>query len=173
MKRLLRHIPIILLVAVVLPFWSSCESEDDVIDIFTGKAWKMSYIFPEGHVSTPEDFWGDDQEAYMASSELAKDLANFNLIFQGGKLKTGQMGGTFQGRGVNATVEGYWEADGETRALQFSNVHWNGTEKDVLAKAFMIGVSSNVYKYSGDSGNLFLHYKDGQLLRVVALIPKK
>lgn len=172
MKKLLRHIPILTLLAVVLPFCSSCESEDDVIDIFTGKVWKMSYIFPEGHVSTPENFWNGDQEAYEASSELGKDQANFNLVFQGGTLKTGQMGGTFQGRGANATVEGYWEADGNTHALQFSNVHWNGTETDVLAKAFMTGVSS-VYKYSGDSGNLYLHYKDGQLLRVIALIPKK
>lgn len=158
---------------VVLPLWSGCESEDDVIDIFTGKTWKMSYIFPEGHISTPEDFWNGDQEAYERSNELGKDLSNFNLIFQGGTLKTGQLGGTFQGRAVNATVEGYWEADGKTRALQFSNVRWSGTEADVLAKAFVIGVSANVYKYSGDSNNLYLHYKDGQLLRVIALFPKK
>ena len=173
MKRLLRHIPIILLMAVVLPVWSSCSDEDDVIDIFTGTTWKMSYIFPEGHISTPEDFWNGDQEAYEKSSELVKDLGNFNLIFQGGTLKTGQMGGTFKGRAIGATVEGLWEADGKTRALQFSNVHWSGTESDVLAKAFMTGVSANVYKYSGDSSNLYLHYKDGQLLRVIALFPKK
>ena len=173
MKRLLRHIPIILLMAVMLPLWCSCESGDDVIDIFTGTTWKMSVIYPEGHISTPVDFWNGDQEAYEKSSALVKDGANFNIVFQGGTLKTGQMGGTFQGRAISATVEGYWEADGDSRSLQFSNVRWNGTESDVLARAFMAGISANVYKYSGDSGNLFLHYKDGQLLRVIALYPKR
>ena len=156
----------------MLPLCSSCNDEDDVMVIFTGKTWKLSYIFPEGHNTTPVDFWEGDKEAYEASSLLVRDMGNFNLTFQGGTLKTGQMGGTFQGKATSATVEGYWEADGASRTLQFSNVHWKGQESDMLAKAFMTGISANVYKYSGDSGNLYLHYRDGQLLRVIALIPK-
>jgi len=173
MKSFYKIVPLLILALCLLPLFSSCEREDDVMEIFTGKTWRMSYIFPEGSYSNPLDLWNGDAEAYEKSKVLASDKSHFNLTFQGGLTNTGQMGGTFTGVAVNATVVGQWTADGETRALNFSNVKWTGSESDVLAKAFMKGVSSNVYKYSGDNGNLYLHYKDGELLRVVGMIPKK
>lgn len=171
-----RFTPIILLIAALSISLCSCEREDDVMEIFTGKTWKMSYIFPDGQPSTPIDFWegfDNPEEAYKISNELAKDKSSYNLIFKGGLLNTGKMGGTFEGRAVNATVEGYWTADGDTRALQFSDVKWKGSDTDVLAKAFIRGLSANVYKYAGDNSNLYIHFKDGQLTRVIALVPKK
>lgn len=38
----------LLLVALFVPVLSACEQEDDVIDIFTGKTWYMTYIAVEG-----------------------------------------------------------------------------------------------------------------------------
>ena len=34
----------LLLVVLFLPVLSACDQEDDVIDIFTGKTWYMTYI---------------------------------------------------------------------------------------------------------------------------------
>ena len=37
----------LLLVTLFLPALSACDQEDDVIDIFTGKTWYMTYIAVE------------------------------------------------------------------------------------------------------------------------------
>ena len=38
----------LLLVTLFVPVLSACDQEDDVIDIFTGKTWYMTYIAVEG-----------------------------------------------------------------------------------------------------------------------------
>ena len=44
----------LLLVALFVPVLSACEQEDDVIDIFTGKTWYMTYIAVEGQTRMQE-----------------------------------------------------------------------------------------------------------------------
>ena len=46
----------LLLVVLFLPVLSACDQEDDVIDIFTGKTWYMTYIAVEGQ-NKMYDFW--------------------------------------------------------------------------------------------------------------------
>ena len=42
----------------MLPFVSGCNDSDDVNGIFTGKAWKLTYITKKNE-HKPYDFWGD------------------------------------------------------------------------------------------------------------------
>jgi len=170
MKEIFRVLHWLLAAILVLPMLCGCEQEDDVIDIFTGKMWKLTYIYMEGNYATPLDQWDGDEEAMKASMELAKKAGNFTLEFNGGRLNTGGLGGTFTGRAVNATIQGHWQADGKSRALQFSDVRYEGKETDLYAKAFLSGLSANMTHYSGDSKNLYLHYKEGQLMKVIGLI---
>lgn len=167
MKTFVRLTPIILLIAA-LSTLSSCNAGDDVIEIFTGRVWKLSYISLENNYTTPFDFWNGDAEAMEASMRL-KDIAqNFTIEFTGGLTNSGSYGGSFTGRAVNSTVVGYWSADGDTKELTFKDVKWSGTESDAYAWAFVRGISNNVFAYSGDSENLYIHYKEELTTKVMA-----
>ena len=165
-----RLTPYIFLWILLLPLCTSCEREDDVMEIFTGKTWKLSYIFLDGHSANSIDLWEGDEEAWENSMKLVKTADYFTIAFQGGTLYTGGLGGTFKAQGVRATVEGHWEADGKTRALSFSEVKVTGTETEVMAKAFIEGLTAPMTGYSGDNANLYLHYTDGQLKKVIGLV---
>jgi len=167
MKTYARITPIILLITTLF-FLSGCNNEDDVIDIFTGKSWKLSYISLENYYSTPFDFWNGDADAFETSMKLKDVAQNFTIEFTGGLTNTGSYGGVFNGRAVNSTVSGYWTADGQTKKLVFKDVKWSGTETDVYAWAFVRGISQNVISYSGDSENLYIHYTEELTTKVMA-----
>lgn len=172
MKSKINLTPILFILSL-LPFLQGCSQEDDIAVIFTGKTWKMSYIHPEGNYNAPLDVWEGNEEAFQKSMDLLAAGDNFTLEFYGGSLGNGQFGGTFKGRGVTSTVQGNWVADGKDRRLQFSNVQWAGEEKDIYALTFRRALNAEVNAYSGDSYNLFIHYKEGQLLRVIAMLLMK
>jgi len=167
MKAYFKCTPLLLLMVALFTL-SSCNNEDDVIEIFTSKSWKLSYISLENQYATPFDFWNGDAEALEASMKLKDVAQNFTIEFVGGMTNTGSFGGTFTGRAVNSTVAGYWTADGESKKVTFRDVKWSGTETDVYALAFRRGVSGNVFAYSGDSENLYLHYTEELTTKVLA-----
>lgn len=45
----------LLLIALFVPVLSACDQEDDVIDIFTGKTWYMTYIAVEGRTTSGKE----------------------------------------------------------------------------------------------------------------------
>lgn len=170
MKRYLTYISVALLFLLSLPMLSGCSKKDDVKVIFTGKTWKMSYIFREGNAKAYVNFWYDDREAEQASIELQKAAGNYEVEFTGASLD-----GIFQGamvaKGVKSTLSGSWRADGDKQTLNTFNMNWSSEESDILAKQFQKGLN-NAYKYTGDSNALYIYYKDGEVTYVMALLPK-
>lgn len=147
---------------------ASCSSDDDVVEIFTGKTWKLSYISAEGNHKWI-DLWGTSDEAYQASMKLLEVEDNFTLGFSGSEVE-GATSGTLTGQGVRVRFTGTWRADGESRELMVG-LQATGTESDVLAKEFLNGLR-NVVRYGGDAKNLFIYYKQGQVTRFMGFTPQ-
>jgi len=80
MKKMKTYIQL-LLVVLFLPVLSACDQEDDVIDIFTGKTWYMTYIAVEGQ-NKMYDFWQNDQDARDKSFKTITG-DNYTLVFEG------------------------------------------------------------------------------------------
>jgi len=170
MKKFLVYTCCMMLAVLTLTAMSGCSKEDDVKIIFTGKTWKMSYIFREGNPKAYVNFWGEDREAEAKSIATQKLDGNYELEFSGTEID-GAFNGSFSGNGVSASFKGTWRADGETRVMSTYDMKWTGIEIDVLAKQFQKAVNT-AYKYSGDSRALYLYYKDGEVTYVMALLPK-
>ena len=150
---------------------SGCSSnDDDVKVIFTGKTWKMSYIFREGDPKAYVNFWYDDREAEKKSTELQKLNGNYEVEFVGANID-GAFSGSFSGKGVDSSFTGTWRADAKNRAMSTYDMKWDKDETDVLAKQFQKGMNT-AFKYSGDSNSLYIYYKDGEVTYVIALLPK-
>ena len=100
MKRKSLYICHLLLMLALIPVFSGCNTEDDLIRIFTGKTWKMSRITIEGKEN--EQFgaivW-DSEAAYNQSIELLKAENNFTVVFEGIEVN-GELSGN------NVTVNG-------------------------------------------------------------------
>ncbi|MCD8184260.1 MAG: DUF4847 domain-containing protein [Bacteroides sp.] len=177
MKQTIRNIGYLLLAIAILPFLGGCNDEDDVIKIFTGKTWKLSYIGLEGSYQQ-YNFWGEkgmspNNPAYTNSMDLLKQANNFTITFNGSTLVNNTPGGTFEGKIVDpAGFDGTWKADGKNHTLSLNpDGVWPG-ESDVLAKAFREGLM-NAFQYGGDSRNLFIYYKDGQTTKFMGFTPKQ
>ncbi|MDR0894408.1 MAG: DUF4847 domain-containing protein [Prevotellaceae bacterium] len=158
---------------VLLLAINGCSQTDDVISIFTGKKWKLTYIATEGSHKM-FNFWGEDKDGtlFAASMALLKADNNFVLTFEGANLN-GNVTGTVGGRGVLATLgaDSRWSVSEGSRNITLS-VKQAGNEQDVLAKAFMIGVQ-NSFRYEGDNDNLYLYYHSGQNVMFMAFKPQK
>jgi hypothetical protein len=152
----------------LLSFTVSCSSSDDVVYIFTGKTWKLTFIANEG--STQQvDYWGN--QSWDNSMNLLKQPDNFTITFTGAEMPDESTQGTFKARGAASTPEGKWTVAAGSRNLTMSSS--TGTaETDVLAKAFVNALQHTVY-YSGDSNNLYIYFKEGQWTRYLALYPVK
>ena len=136
---------------------SSCNNEDDVMDIFVGKTWKLTYISTENS-NQMYDFWGDNEQARKNSTNALAREGTFILNFEGSELNN-TTGGTFNATGISATISGRWNANGETRDLSTSNVTRNRSENDALANAFYTGLVK-AFRYEGDENNLYIYYTD-------------
>lgn len=161
-----------MLLLAALPLLCGCNNEDDVAEIFTGKTWKLSKISAEGS-NIQFNYWSNDNAegtAFQKSMALLKSTDNFTIGFTGGEINN-VVGGTFSGKGVVATFNGKWQADGESHQLNMSTT-LNGTETDILAKAFVNGLQ-NVIRYEGDANNLFIYFKDGQTVKYMGFTPKR
>jgi hypothetical protein len=170
MKRFLIYISLVMLAMLTIPSLCGCEKGDDLKVIFTGKTWKMSYIFREGDPKAYVNFWGDDREAEAESIATQKLDGNYELEFTGANID-GAFTGAFSGKGVKSSFTGTWRADAEKRVMSTYDMRWTGNESDVLAKQFQKCMDTT-FKYSGDSNALYLYYKDGEVTYVMALLPK-
>lgn len=170
MKRFLIYMSWVMLAMLTMSSLSGCEKGDDLKVIFTGKTWKMSYIFREGDPKAYVNFWGDDREAEAESIATQKLDGNYELEFTGANID-GAFTGAFSGKGVKSSFVGTWRADAEKRVMSTYDMKWTGDESDVLAKQFQKCMNTAL-KYSGDSNALYLYYKDGEVTYVMALLPK-
>lgn len=149
---------------------NSCNQEDDVIDIFTGKTWYMTYIAADGQ-NRMFDFWQGNEAARMQSIATLKG-DNYTLVFQGTDLAN-TVGGTFDGRATSATVSGDWNANGESRDLKIAIKNGGGADRDqYLGTAFMHGLK-NAIRYGGDNKNLYIYYKDGASTKFISFAPQR
>ena len=152
MKKTIRNISCLLLVFSLLPLLSGCNNEDDIIEILTGKTWKLSRL---ANKDSNRQFYSGlwkDEEAERKSRDFLKIEGNFTLNFEGSDVNGELMGTTVTGHGIH------------------SNVKINGSESDPLGKAFIAGLQ-NVYKYEGDANSLTLYFKDGETTRVMGFTP--
>ena len=173
MMKTIRKISYLLLVISILPILSSCNNEDDVVKIFTGKTWKMTFIAKEGS-KEQYNFWGEqgmtsENAAYKNSMDALAKEGNFILNFEGGDLN-GTAGGSFGGRASTTSVSGTWNANGESKRLDIT-VEGKPVDKDVYGKAFITGLQ-NAIRYGGDENNLYIYYKDGQTTKFLAFHPQ-
>lgn len=143
---------------------AGCNKEDDVLEIFTGKTWKLTYISTENS-HEQYDFWSNSQESEQSFSAL-KQPGNFTVTFEGTNLNQ-TIGGTFNAKAINANIDGQWNANGESHEMHTSNTKVSYSEKDKLAQAFVTGLQ-NATRYDGDNNNLFIYYedKDGTVKRM-------
>ena len=151
----LKHIlPLLLL----LPALSACNQTDDVIDIFTGKTWKLTGIFyDKGSNDWCMDYW-NNEEAWETSSKLLSKAGNFTITFHG--VENGNRGeGEYQGNVTNSGIKGKWVANGDNNAFQITDQGNPNGYEDVLGKAFVYALIK-ADKYGGDVNNLRIYFED-------------
>ncbi|MDR1004254.1 MAG: DUF4847 domain-containing protein [Prevotellaceae bacterium] len=160
-----------LLYVALLVTMGGCSPSDDVIDIFTGKRWKMTFIALEGNYKQ-YDFWNRDDDARTASMKLLASDNTFVLTFEGASLN-GVVNGGIGGKGVLATLgaDSHWSVTEGSRAITLS-VSFTGSETDALAKAFVNGLQ-HCFRYEGDNDNLYLYYHSGQNVMFMAFKPQR
>lgn len=170
MKTVIRNISYLLLSICMIGIFSGCNNEDDVINIFVGKTWKLSFIAIEGSYQQ-FDFWNGNSDAREKSMKLLAGKGNFILNFEGADIN-GTTGGSFNAKVTAASIEGLWNANGKNQALSLSNVKVTGSESDVFGKAFIKGIQE-AFKYEGDINNLFIYYKDGATVKRLGFKPQR
>ena len=170
-KGYIKTLCCILLLACTLPILNGCNNEDDLTKILTGKTWKLSRLTVKG---SSEQFyrgiWNNDKD-YENSLKALDAESNFTLVFTGVELNKETLGSYFNSKGINSTMKGDWNGDGKSNRLTFSNIKVMGGESDPLAREFNNGLQK-VEKYEGDSRNLTLYYKDGQVTRIMGFVAK-
>lgn len=169
MNRLKHCFCYIIALTLILPTLSSCNNEDDVIDIFTGRTWKLSRFTIAGSTAPfPPDFW-QNEASYNTSMTAFREPNNFIITFSS-KEENGYNQKEISAQGIKATLNGSWNADGKTNTFSIK-VKQTSTESDPLAKAFIAGLQTT-YKYEGDSQSLILYFKYNNKDMIMGLIPQ-
>lgn len=144
----------LLLLFLVLPFVSACDRSDDVIGIFTGKPWKLTYISKAGSKKPAlYDFWDNASSYQQAIKEMNKDGA-YTIAFSGEETDDIAKG-VFDGKLYALDYKGNWSADGKSNEFHASNV--TGVAKALLDGYYMEGIK-NATRYEGNYDNLYLYY---------------
>ena len=154
-----------LLLLLLLPLLGGCDTEDNVLEIFTGKTWKLTYIALEGQHQM-FDFWNENTGAAQRSLQLLEQGSTFIIEFNGSETAD-YVGGDFEAQAVNRSITGNWAANGASRELSLNNLRTSGNDSDILAQAFLTGLQ-NAVRYSGDSQYLYIYYEDGQTTKCMA-----
>lgn len=156
MKIRIKHTALIFFLLFCIPVMNSCQS-DDVVQIFTGKKWQLTYITGKDN-NDIYDFWNGDATAKKASLAYVNKDNNFTVSFTG-TATNNIIKGNMTGNVLNTSFSGTWLANGETS--KFSSIITNsGDETDSLAVNFLKGLNSAT-SYKGDINNLYLYYKSG------------
>lgn len=170
MRRIIKHTAELLLLLALLPLCMGCNNEDDIIEIFTGKTWKLSRLtIKDSSERFHADIW-DSDAAYKSSLNALEQKGTFTLTFEGSEVGGEITGTNLSGKGIKATISGTWSVDGKKKTLRFS-IKAVPSETDPLAKAFLAGLEK-VESYDGDVHSLTLFYNDGQTTKVMGFIPQ-
>jgi len=153
----LKYIALLLL---MLPVLSACNQEDDVIEIFTGKRWKLNFIIDSKDKNCIDSYFtGVSAEVKQASMDKMENLGNFIIDFTGVEVD-GKVIGTYTGKATNSNISGDWQADGKSNAFSTSNQGGPSNNEDLLGKVF-INALINARSYEGDTaGNLTIYFED-------------
>lgn len=165
-KRInIKSIGYALMMLTMLLGFSACNNEDDVMEIFNDKTWKLSRITTEkGKEQFYQGLWSNEAEE-KASRELLKITENFTLNFNCADVN-GEVTGTVSAHAVKANIsDAILKIDGKEHTISISGKAY-GSESDKLAKVFISGLF-NVFKYEGDMHNLTLYFKDGNTTKVI------
>lgn len=168
MNKLTSYISLLLLF-ITLPLLNSCSSDDDVMEILTGKSWKLARLTTKGsHAPFMQNLWANETE-YNNTMTALKQNGNFTIAFEGAEVNNEMIGRTFSARAIIATINnGTWHTEKNSRHLTLEG-KVNGTETDPLTKEFFKGLA-NVFKYEGDSRSITLYYKDGQTTKEMGFV---
>lgn len=150
----------ILPLLLLLPVLSACNQEDDVIDIFTKKTWKLNFICnSKGDICIDDYFTNVSAEVKKASMDKLRKDGNFTINFTGAEIN-GDVTGTYSGRATSSTISGDWRANGKDNTFTISKQANPNNNEDLLGKVF-INALINAYKYEGDTnGNLTIYFED-------------
>lgn len=147
-----------LLLLLALPMLSACNQTDDVIDIFTGKTWKLTGIFyDKGSNEWCMDYWNSKEEK-DASDKLFEKAETYTIRFTGIKNENAGQG-EYEGYATHSAIKGQWVANGDNNSFQIGGQAPPGNNEDVLAKAFINGLIG-ASKYEGDENNLRIYFED-------------
>lgn len=154
----------LVLLALLLGF-SACNNEDDVMEIFNNKTWKLSRITTEGSKEPfYQGLWSNEAEE-KASRDLLGTEGNFTLNFNCAEVN-GETTGTADAHAVRSSISNATlRIDGKKKTISIGG-RVVGTESDKLAKAFNNGLL-NVFKYDGDIHQLTLYFKDGNTTKIM------
>lgn len=160
----MKTIWICLLTGAMLCTLSACNNEDDVMEIFNDKTWKLARLTNEGG---KEQFysglWTNTTDEENSRSALQQE-GNFTLSFNLAGMNDAQ--GTIEAHGIRANINNASViVNGEDQTMSISG-RISGTETDPLAKAFLNGLL-NVFKYEGDNRSITLYFKDGTTTKVM------
>lgn len=154
-----------LLVLIFSFTFSACSSEDDVMEIFNGKTWKLSRLTTEdSKAQFYPGLWSNETEEKNSRAAL-KENGNFTVNFNCAEVN-GEVTGTVNAHGIKASInDATLNIDGKKRSLTIGG-KINGSETDKLAKEFLKGMLG-VFKYEGDARSLTLYFKDGKTTKVM------
>ena len=149
----------ILFLLLSLPILSACDQTDDVLEIFTGKNYKLTNIFDsKGRVCIDAYFIGASAETKEESMKQWAKEGNFTIGFTGAEVN-GVVTGEYSGKGAHTTFSGKWKANGDSNAFSTEQGDPSGSE-DLLAKVFINAIKT-AEKYEGDTnGNLTIYFKE-------------
>lgn len=160
-----------LLLLLVIFTLASCNDSDDVIAIFTGKTWKLNAIYHSGRED--RSYWIDkdgnpNAEAFEESLKKKKETGTFTVRFDGAQ-EGDLIIGTFSGVGYNATFTGEWSCNADNRQINIRSFTPNGSDSDVLAKAFVNAMQNVIsYRSNSDINNLHLDFKEKELTKYMS-----
>ena len=130
---------------LALPFLWSCNTEDDINEIFISGTWNVVNYFGKANWEKRN---GDPvYKMYEKEGEQAlRVISTFTLTFS--------EDGTFAGTMQNASFNGRWTADGKDRSIRLS---FNGTPNtSTYFNREFIGYLKDAAFYQGDSNVLML-----------------
>lgn len=157
----------IITLILMLPILSACNQTDDVIEIFTGKNWKLNYI-ADSKGDCMRSYVNDEAQWDAAMEQLKKD-GNFIISFTGAEVE-GVVIGEYNGR-ATLQLSGKWEANGKNNSFK-TTPESAGASETLLGKVFVEALK-NAYKYEGDTnGNLRIYFKEKNVNRYLLLFAK-
>lgn len=148
----------ILSLLLLLPVLSACDQTDDVIEIFTGKTWKLTGIYYKGGGNDwCMDYWSNQSDK-DASDKLFEKAGNFTIRFTG--VENGDEAlGEYEGYVTNSAIKGKWTANGKNNSFGITGQGDPSGSEDILGKAFINGLIK-ADKYEGDINNLRIYFED-------------